>query len=320
MAAEEMEALARENAGLDGRIRALEEENAEHRERERILKETLALGAARFRGHPRRRRGRRRELTVREAEDSAERLTHNAMQRAAEIEKAIHEPEAAAGQLSARDPEDARALRARRRDGPPAGRAGSAAVVPEAESGLVPPAVHPHPDPRRGRGDSSGRRLPAWTPRRALSRSAARLLATPIGITARRGREQGEIRRIRRRRDPRGGRRSRLSSGREADYRREYGGRPADVTVDAAGGALLPGSRRRAHAPGLAGRPRRGDRATPRGRELLGDRGGRRGHPRHGPRDAGRDGRAAARRLSLRRLGVMLGTARRRSRRSRATA
>jgi cell division initiation protein len=90
MAAEEMEALARENAGLAGRIRALEEENADHRERERILKETLVSaqrasedirGAARSQA----------ELTVREAEDSAERLTHNAMQRAAEIEKAIHE-------------------------------------------------------------------------------------------------------------------------------------------------------------------------------------------------------------------------------------
>ena len=90
MAAEEMESLARENAGLAGRIRVLEEENADHRERERILKETLVSaqrasedirGAARSQA----------ELTVREAEDSAERLTHNAMQRAAEIEKAIHE-------------------------------------------------------------------------------------------------------------------------------------------------------------------------------------------------------------------------------------
>ena len=90
MAAEEMEALARENAGLADRIRALEEENADHRERERILKDTLVSaqrasedirGAARSQA----------ELTVREAEDSAERLTHNAMQRAAEIEKAIHE-------------------------------------------------------------------------------------------------------------------------------------------------------------------------------------------------------------------------------------
>ena len=40
-AAEDMEALARENAELDGRLRSLEQENEEHRERERILKQTL---------------------------------------------------------------------------------------------------------------------------------------------------------------------------------------------------------------------------------------------------------------------------------------
>jgi cell division initiation protein len=90
IAAEDLETLARENAGLQGRIRALEEENGEHRERERILKETLVSaqrasedirGAARSKA----------ELIVREAEDSSERLTHQALQRAAEIEKAIHE-------------------------------------------------------------------------------------------------------------------------------------------------------------------------------------------------------------------------------------
>jgi cell division initiation protein len=83
MAAEEMEALARENAGLIGRIRGLEEENADHRERERILKDTLLSirGAAQTKA----------ELMIQEAEDSAERLTHSALQRAAEIEKAIHD-------------------------------------------------------------------------------------------------------------------------------------------------------------------------------------------------------------------------------------
>ena len=39
--AEDMEALARENADLETRLRALEQENEEHRERERILKQTL---------------------------------------------------------------------------------------------------------------------------------------------------------------------------------------------------------------------------------------------------------------------------------------
>ena len=90
MAAEEMEALARENAGLLGRIRGLEEENAEHRERERVLKDTL-LSAQRASEDIRGAAQKKAELMVQEAEDSAERLTHNAMQRAAEVEKAIHE-------------------------------------------------------------------------------------------------------------------------------------------------------------------------------------------------------------------------------------
>lgn len=90
MAAEEMEALARENAALGGRIRGLEEGNAEHRERERILKDTL-LSAQRASEDIRAAAQTKAELVVQEAEDSAERLTHNAMLRAAEVEKAIHE-------------------------------------------------------------------------------------------------------------------------------------------------------------------------------------------------------------------------------------
>jgi cell division initiation protein len=90
MAAEEMEALARENAGLNGRIRGLEEENSEHRERERILKDTL-LSAQRASDDIRGAAQTKAELMIQEAEDSSERLTHNAMQRAAEIEKAIHD-------------------------------------------------------------------------------------------------------------------------------------------------------------------------------------------------------------------------------------
>ena len=89
-AAEDMEALARENADLDGRLRSLEQENEEHRERERILKQTLL--SAQEASEDIREAGRREaELVVREAQDSAERLTHSALQRAAEIEKAIHE-------------------------------------------------------------------------------------------------------------------------------------------------------------------------------------------------------------------------------------
>ena len=88
--AEEMEEIARTNAELETRVRRLEEENAEHRERERILKETL-LAAQRASEDIRSGAQRQAEMIVREAQDSGERLTHNALQRAAEIEKAIHE-------------------------------------------------------------------------------------------------------------------------------------------------------------------------------------------------------------------------------------
>ncbi len=68
----------------------------------------------------------------------------------------------------------------------------------------------------------------------------AACLATPIGTTARRGREQGEIRRIRH---------AALRAedgvftfvGSEADYARQYAGRPADVSLDATGKTVLPG-------------------------------------------------------------------------------
>ena len=90
IAAEGMEDLARDKAGLESRIRGLEEENAEHRERERILKETL-VSAQRASEDIRAAAQAQAELIVKEAEDSSERLTHNALQRSAEIEKAIHE-------------------------------------------------------------------------------------------------------------------------------------------------------------------------------------------------------------------------------------
>ena len=88
--AEDMEALARENADLDARLRHLEQENEEHRERERILKQTL-LSAQEASEDIRNAAHKEAELVVREAQDSAEKLTHSALQRAAEIEKAIHE-------------------------------------------------------------------------------------------------------------------------------------------------------------------------------------------------------------------------------------
>jgi len=74
----------------------------------------------------------------------------------------------------------------------------------------------------------------------SLDIRGAASLATPVGATARRGREQGEILRIR---EPalraEGG--TLVFVGTEADYRREYGGRPAEVTIDATGRTLLPG-------------------------------------------------------------------------------
>jgi cell division initiation protein len=88
--AENMEALARENSDLDARLRYLEQENEEHRERERLLKQTLVSAqqaSEDIRGTARK----EAELVVREAHDSAEKLTHSALQRSAEIEKAIHE-------------------------------------------------------------------------------------------------------------------------------------------------------------------------------------------------------------------------------------
>ncbi len=65
-------------------------------------------------------------------------------------------------------------------------------------------------------------------------------LATPLGREARRGREQGEILRLR-------GAALRAENGRivfvgaEADYAREYRGRPADRALDAGGRAVVPG-------------------------------------------------------------------------------
>jgi cell division initiation protein len=88
--AEEMEDLVRANAELETRSRRLEEENEEHRERERILKETL-VAAQRASEDIRASAQKQAEMIVREANDASERMTHNALQRSAEIEKAIHE-------------------------------------------------------------------------------------------------------------------------------------------------------------------------------------------------------------------------------------
>ena len=74
----------------------------------------------------------------------------------------------------------------------------------------------------------------------SLDIRGAASLATPVGRAARLGREQGEILRIR---EPAVRAEDGVLTfvGTEADYRREYGSRPADVTVDATGKTLLPG-------------------------------------------------------------------------------
>ena len=90
MAAEELEDLARAKSELESRVRALDEENVGHRERERMLRDTLTT-AQRASEDIRDAALREAELTVREAQDASERLTHHALQRSAEIEKAIHD-------------------------------------------------------------------------------------------------------------------------------------------------------------------------------------------------------------------------------------
>jgi cell division initiation protein len=90
MVGEEIEDLTRSRSELESRLRVLEAENAEHRERERTLRDTL-LSAQRASEDIRGAARREAELIVQQAEDSSERLTHHAMQRSAEIEKAIED-------------------------------------------------------------------------------------------------------------------------------------------------------------------------------------------------------------------------------------
>ena len=90
LVAEDREEIARANADLTTRVERLTEENAEHRERERILKETL-LTAQVASETIRAQAQKQAELSIREAQVNAERLTHSALQRSADIEKAIQE-------------------------------------------------------------------------------------------------------------------------------------------------------------------------------------------------------------------------------------
>ncbi len=90
LVSEEIEDLTREKAELQGRLRALEAENGQHREREQTLRDTL-LSAQRASEDIRGAARKEAELIVQQAEDSSERLTHRALQRSAEIEKAIED-------------------------------------------------------------------------------------------------------------------------------------------------------------------------------------------------------------------------------------
>ena len=90
LASEEIEDLTRGRAELESSVRTLEAENSEHHERERTLRDTL-LSAQRASDDIRGAAHKQAELIVQQAEDSSERLTHHALQRSAEIEKAIED-------------------------------------------------------------------------------------------------------------------------------------------------------------------------------------------------------------------------------------
>ncbi len=90
LVSEEIEDLTRSKSELESRLRALEAENGEHRQRERTLRDTL-LSAQRASEDIRGAARKEAELIVQQAEDSSERLTHHALQRSAEIEKAIED-------------------------------------------------------------------------------------------------------------------------------------------------------------------------------------------------------------------------------------
>jgi len=113
----------------------------------------------------------------------------------------------------------------------------------------------PHPDPLpEGEG-----KFPSIEIRNAAC------LATPLGRSARRGRSQGEILRLR-------GAALRAENGRlvfvgaEKDYARQYAGRPAEVTLEATGKTLLPGFVDAHTHPVWAG-----DRGEEIGRRLAGE-------------------------------------------------
>jgi cell division initiation protein len=88
--AEDFQELMRENAELQTRVRHLEEENADHRDREKILKETL-LSAQRLSEEMKNTARREADNIVRQAEIAGQQLTTEALQQSARIEKAMRD-------------------------------------------------------------------------------------------------------------------------------------------------------------------------------------------------------------------------------------
>ncbi len=121
----------------------------------------------------------------------------------------------------------------------------------------------PHPDPLPpGEGERQEKSTP-FPP--SLEVRNAACLATPLGKTSRRGREQGEILRI-------ANAAIRAEDGRivfvgsEAEYAREWAARPAAISIDATGRALIPGLVDAHTHPVWAG-----DRGAEIGRRLAGE-------------------------------------------------
>ena len=88
--AEDFQSLVRENSELEARLLRLEEENLEHRDRERILKETL-LSAQRISEEMKSNARREAEVVLRQAELAGQQLTTEALQQSAKVEKAIRD-------------------------------------------------------------------------------------------------------------------------------------------------------------------------------------------------------------------------------------
>jgi cell division initiation protein len=90
LVAEELEDSTRARSELESRLRSLEAENVDHRQREQMLRDTL-LSAQKASEDIRGAARKEAELIVQQAQDSSERLTHHALQRSAEVEKAIED-------------------------------------------------------------------------------------------------------------------------------------------------------------------------------------------------------------------------------------